>query len=650
MSRNESGTRRRRSIVEYARALLRSCGRRGHSSAHRGQKLHAALLKNGLLLSNTTGAPSSSLCGALFHMYASCGSPAAALRAFQAIPFPQRTPVDWTALLSSHSRHALYAHVLRLFRAMEMEHRVPGDEVTMVCVLGACARLRHPAFGAALHLRIIQRGLPFNAPTGNALMHMYANCGRMAHARKVFDEMANPTVVSWTVILSGALRWEGLDSARLLFDLMGERNEVTWTVMVAGYVEAGLPRDALALLAQMLFCLVGPGFDPAQLNHVTLCSILSSCSQSGDLTVGRWVHAHTTKMTTGPRVIVDTALVDMYAKCGRIDTARSLFERMPSRNIVTWNAMLSGLAMHGLVKEVLRLFSRMVQENVQPDDITFVSLLSACSRSGLLDEGRRYFRELGSVYGVTPQVEHYACMVDLLGRAGHLEEAVILVRSMPIPPNQVVLGSLLASCNLHGRVELGRSLLVELVQMDPLNTQYHVLLSNMLASSGKPAEADTLREVLRRRGCRKAPGVSCINVDGYVHQFCAGDKSHPLTPEIYAMLDEMVVRLRSAGYAPDAASRISRVMDNYLGLGDADETEERELALFSHSERLAIAFGLISTRPGSALLVFKNIRICSDCHAAVKLISHIYKRDITIRDRNRFHYFKQGSCSCSDYW
>ncbi|MQM06341.1 hypothetical protein Taro_039162 [Colocasia esculenta] len=635
--------------VAYYRALLRSCGRRGHSSLRQGQKLHALLLTNGHL--SNASSSSSSICGALFHMYAACGSPAATLRAFQALPFLQRTPVDWTALLSCHSRHGLYADVLRLFRTMEVVDGVLGDEVTMVCVLGACARLRDPVAGAALHLRVVKRGMLFHVAARNAVMDIYAKCGWMKDARKMFDEMTSPTVVSWTVILSGALWWEGLESGRRVFDLMGEqKNEVAWTVMVSGCVEAGSPREALSLLAQMLFGCRRSSYTQ-ELNHVTLCSFLSACAQAGDLTVGRWVHAYTTKTTMDAcddahRVMVDTALIDMYAKCGKINPARCLFGKLSRRNIVTWNAILSGLAMHGLAEEVLLLFSRMVdEENIRPDEITFVSVLCACSRSGLVDEGRGHFRRLEPVYGVTPQVEHYACMVDLLGRAGHLEEAAALVRSMPLPPNEVVLGSLLASCSLHGRMELGKRLLGELVQLDPLNTQYHVLLSNMYASSGKQAEADALRQALRRQGVRKAPGTSYINVGGHVHRFCAGDRAHPRTGEIYAVLDEMMVRLRSAGYSADAAGRISRVMDSYLG--DADE---REQALFAHSERLAIAFGMISTRPGSALLIMKNIRICGDCHSAVKLISRIYGREITIRDRNRFHCFKEGTCSCSDYW
>ncbi|XP_026664724.2 pentatricopeptide repeat-containing protein At5g15340, mitochondrial [Phoenix dactylifera] len=617
--------------IPFYRTLLRSCAL-GHSPPYLGRQLHAALLKSALLLLFP------SLSAALFHMYAAAGPPSAALHAFRRLlPPSARSTVAWTALISSHA--ALPARAVRLFRSMRRA-AVPPDVVTLLALLSASARLADPAAAASAHLLFLKLGLPFSVPACNAAIDAYAKCGRMPDARRLFDEMPCPTVVSWTVLLSGTLRREGLARGREVFDRMPQKNEVSWTVMVVSCIEAGLPREALSLLSQMLFL----DDSVRNLNHISLCSLLSACSQAGDLTVGRWIHAHFTKtgLFGGAYLLmVRTALVDMYAKCGRIDTARHLFEIMPRRNLVAWNAMLSGLSMHGMAAEVLKLFSRMVaEEALHPDDITFVGVLSACSRSGLVEQGRKLFHELSTVCGLTPKVEHYACMVDLLGRAGRLEEAEALVREMPILPNEVVLGSLLASCSLHGKLDLGRRLMEELVQMDPHNTEYHVLLSNMYASSGRHFEAGNLRETMRRKGIKKAPGISFIEVNGQVHRFSAGDKSHPQAREVYAMLDEVVRRLRLVGYVPDVASQISRVMDNYLENGE--EREEREQALLVHSEKLAICFGLISTRPGLPLRIFKNLRICTDCHAAIKLISDIFRREIIVRDRNRFHCFKKG--------
>ncbi|XP_042504215.1 pentatricopeptide repeat-containing protein At5g15340, mitochondrial [Macadamia integrifolia] len=622
------------SLPHHYRSLLRVCAR--GAFLEEGQKLHTALLKNGL-----ADPPDSFIHNALLHMYAACGCTSSAARLFDQIPCTHRDIVDWTTLMRCYGRHGLPRHALLLFRAMRVEGVRP-DEVTLLCLFNACSRLGDIVVGAHGHLCMIKNGLPFTVTASNAAMDMYAKCGRMCDARRVFEEMTERSVVSWTVILSGALKWEGLENGSRIFYEMPERNEVGWTVMIAGFLERGFRKEASVLIGTML------SSSCSMLNHVTLCSILSACSLSGDLTVGEWVHAYVRKtMGNDLHLMVGTGLVDMYAKCGRIDTASQVFENMSYRNVVAWNAMLNGLAMHGRGEAVLSLFPRMISE-AQPDDITFVSILSACSHSGMVDQGCRYFCDLVPVYCIEPKVEHYACMVDLLGRAGRLEDALVLVREMPIPPNEVVLGSLLASCSLHGKLQLGEHLLKELIQIDPFNVDYHVLLSNMYTLAGRCDKADFLRQVFKKRGIRKVPGISSIHVNGQVHQFSSGDKSHPRTQEIYAMLDVMILKLRLAGYVPDTASQTFSVSASQIN--DADEQEEKEQALFSHSEKLAIAFALISTKPGMTLRIFKNLRICQDCHAAIKLISSVYNREIIIRDRFRFHSFKQGSCSCSDYW
>ncbi|KAK8964550.1 Pentatricopeptide repeat-containing protein [Platanthera guangdongensis] len=625
------------------RTLLRSSAL-GHAPPSLGQSLHASLLKSGIILSSNP----SHISNALFHMYTALGPPSSARRAFLEIPRPARSPVDWTALISCHARHAFPAHAILFFRAMRREG-VVSDEVTLLSVLSSAARLSSHITGASAHLFLLKLGLPFTVCARNAAMNMYANCGRMPEARRLFDEMSTPNVVSWAVILIGSLRCEGFLRGREVFDVMPEKNDVSWTVMSASYVEAGLPRKALSLLSEMLFI---EDSILRRLNHVSVCSLLSACSQAGDLTVGRWLHAIILK-TYPPEdshhLIINTTLVDMYAKCGWIDPARAVFEIMRQRNVVTWNAMLSGLSMHGMCAEALSLFSRMVKEDyLSPDDITFVSLLSACSRAGMVQQGRNLFREMKQVYGLTPKIEHYTCMADLLGRAGNLNEAVTLIREMPLRPNEVVLGSLLASCSLHGKLKLGRKLLQELIEMNPVRTEYHVLLSNMLSSHGQHEDAEELWQQVKRCAEKKGPGMSYIEIDGHVHRFSAGDKSHSRTLELYAKLDEIARRMNLAGYVPNAAAQVPHSMYDCLENGEG--REERELALLSHSEKLAVAFGLISTKPGFPLRIFKNLRICFDCHTAMKLISHIFKREIVVRDRNRFHRFKDGVCSCSDYW
>ncbi|KAF2313592.1 hypothetical protein GH714_012318 [Hevea brasiliensis] len=516
------------------------------------------------------------------------------------------------------------------------------DDVALVCMSSLCARLGDLEMGRQAHGCLVKTGLGFSVKTSNALINMYVKCGLMGEARRVFSEMDERNVVSWSVLLEGVVNCEGVKNGRVVFDQMPVRNEVGWTVMIAGYVGSGFCKEGFFLLSEMVL-----GFR-LELNYVTLCSILSACARSGDVVMGRWVHVYALKtMGREMDIMVGTALVDMYAKCGRINMAYEVFKYLPERNVVAWNAILCGLAMHGKGKIVLDVFPNMVRE-AKPDDLTFMAVLSACSHSGLVDEGRHYFHNLESEYDVTPKIEHYACMVDLLGRAGCLEEAEILIKKMPMPLNEVVLGSLLGSCNVHGKLQLGEQILQELSQLDPQNTGYHILLSNMYALAGKQDKAISLRQVLKSKGFKKVPGRSSIHVDGQVHQFISGDKLHPQMLEIYLTLDDMIRRLRLAGYVPNTTSQVFSGCDGREG--NTEEMEEKEQALFSHSEKLAVCFGLISTRPGSPLYIFKNLRMCQDCHSAIKIASEIYNREIVVRDRNRFHCFKQGSCSCSDYW
>ncbi|KDP27181.1 hypothetical protein JCGZ_19880 [Jatropha curcas] len=616
----------------HFRSLIRSCARQSALSA--GEQLHAIILTTGVATS-----PNTFLLNAVLHMYVQCGITSSAHHLFDQIPHSHKDIADWTSLLSCVTRHSSTpGAAFSLFKEMRREG-VVLDDVALLCVFSLCARVRDLEMGRQVHSSLVKMGLRFSVKTSNAVINMYVKCGFISEARRAFNEMDERNVVSWSELLEGVVNWEGVEKGRMLFDKMPERNEVGWTIMISGYVGSGFCKQGFLLLSHMVSGL------RLGLNYVTLCSILSACSQSGDVMMGRWVHVYALKsMGRQMDIMVGTSLVDMYAKCGRINTAYEVFEYLPRRNVVAWNAILAGLAMHGKGKIVLDMFPEMIQE-AKPDDLTFMAVLSACSHSGLVNQGCHYFHHLESEHGVIPKIEHYACMVDLLGRAGRIEEAQILIKKMPMPPNEVVLGSLLGSCNVHGKLQLGEQILQELIQFDPQNTEYHILLSNMYALAGKQDKANSLRYVLSSKGIKKVPGMSSIHVDGQVHQFSSGDKLHPRTLEIYLALEDMIQRLKLAGYVPDTTCQVFSGCDGREG-----NTEEKEQALFSHSEKLAMCFGLISTRPGSPLYIFKNLRICQDCHSAVKIASELYNRKIVVRDRNRFHCFKQGSCSCSDYW
>ncbi|MCD7457477.1 hypothetical protein HAX54_035188 [Datura stramonium] len=621
-------------LARHHRTLFRTCAR--CLALDVGKKLHASIVTTGL-----ETLPNTFLPNAVLQMYAACGCVLSARKVFDQIPLSHKDTVDWTTLMACYARGGLPLDSLHLFVNMR-KSSVLIDEFTMVTVFLACAKLGCELFGVQGHGCMVKMGFNSSIKACNAAMDMYVKCGLIDKTRRIFNEMAEKSLVSWTVLLEGVVKWEGFENARLLFSQMPERNEVSWTIMIAAYIENGLTKEVFELLREMLF---ESGFE---LNFVTVCSWLSACAQSGNVLVGKWVHMYALKMIKHEiDMMVATALINMYAKCGRIDDAFRVFKVMHRRNVISWNAMLSGLAMQGKGDMVLDLFGQMIRE-VKPDDITFTAILSACSHSGLVDQGRHFFYSLESTYGIKPSIEHYSCVVDLLGRAGHLEEAESIIRGMVITPNEVVLGSLLGSCSVHKNLELGERLMKELVQLYPDNTEYHVLLSNMYSLAGKNDKANSIRVVLRSRGVRKVPGMSSIYVGGRIHCFSAGDKLHPQSQEIYMMLDEMIRKIRLAGYVPHTAWQQFSGSDDgeYYGYSQ----EEKEQTLFSHSEKLAVCFGLISTQAGMPLYIFKNLRICQDCHSAMKVVSKVYNREIVIRDRNRFHCFKLGSCSCFDYW
>ncbi|VFR00254.1 unnamed protein product [Cuscuta campestris] len=617
-------------LARYYRTLLRSCAR--YVALDVGEEVHAAAIVSGLF--NTHN---SFVRNAVLHMYAACGIAHSAHKVFDGIPLSQKDAADWTALMGSYIRAGVPLNALILFVEMHRES-VCVDELTMVTVLNGCSKSGHYVFGVQGHAFLIKTGLNLFVKACNAVMDLYVKCGLIDETRRVFDELKERSVVSWTILLDGAVRLEGLEIAKLVFDQMPERNKVAWTIMIAGYIENGFTMEAFKLLRTVLFDL------RFELNFVTLCSWLSASAQSGNLLMGQWMHAYYLKKINGDHdIMISTSLVDMYAKCGRVNDALRVFAMTTPRNVVTWNAMLSGLAMQGKGDILVNMFDQMVRE-VKPDRVTFTAVLSACSHSGLVDLGRHFFYNLEPIYGIKPSIEHFSCFIDLLGRAGYLDEAKSVIEQMHIPPNEVVLGSLLGACSVHRNVEMGECLMKDLVNLYPHNTQYHVLLSNMYIVAGKRDQAISLRRILKHRGIRKVPGVSSIYIGGQIHQFSAGDISHRQIHEIYLMLDEMIQRLKLAGYVPDVACHL------LFGEECVDEWEEKEQALFFHSEKLALSFGLMSTRAGMPLYIFKNLRICLDCHSAMKVASKVYDRKIVIRDRNRFHSFELGSCSCLDYW
>lgn len=433
-------------------------------------------------------------------------------------------------------------------------------------------------------------------------------------------------------MISGLSKLGLVDEARELFDRMPERNSISWNAMIAGYVQGARFKLAFELFDRMRT-------EGIELDKFVAASLLAACTRMGALEKGSWIHGYVERMGIELDSKLATTVIDMYCKCGCLEKAYKVFRGLPSKGLSSWNCMIGGLAMHGCGNGAIQLFKEMEKEEVTPDDITFLNLLSACAHAGMIWEGKHYFRYMVDKYGIEPKMEHFGCMVDLLGRAGFLEEAKKVIEEMPMDADAGVLGALLGACMIHGNVHVGEEIGPRVIELDPLNSGRYILLANLFARVGRWDDVAKMRMLMNDRGVHKEPGCSTIEMDGMVSEFISGGKSHPQASEIYAMVNEMLERIRAEGYLPDTSAVLQ----------DTDE-EAKENHLYYHSEKLAIAFGLLNTTPSGTIRISKNLRVCKDCHTASKHISKVFDREIVVRDRNRFHHFKGGECSCKDYW
>ncbi|KAL5562062.1 hypothetical protein UlMin_031809 [Ulmus minor] len=535
---------------------------------------------------------------------------------------------------------------LLLFR--RMVGVVEPNQFTFPSVLKACARIGNLEVGRQVHGMVVKYGLEGDEFVVSNLVRMYVLCGVMEDANLLFSgivvERGNKekvarnkrrqdgNVVLWNVMVDGFVRLGNFRAAREVFDKMPQRSVVSWNVMISGYAQNGLFKEAIEMFRHMQLGDVSP-------NYVTLVSVLPAISCLGALELGKWVHLYAEKNEIEINDVLGSALIDMYSKCGSIEKAIQVFERLPKKNPITWNGIIGGLAMHGRANDALHYFSRIKQAGVKPTDVTYINVLSACSHAGLVEEGRSFFNNMIDIAGLEPRIEHYGCMVDLLGRAGRLQEAEELILNMPIRQDDVIWKALLGACKMHGNIEMGKRVAKTLMELAPHDSGSYVALSNMYASSGDWKGVAEVRLMMKDMDIRKDPGCSWIELDGEIQEFLVEDDSHPKAKEIHLMLEEISEKLKLAGYRP----KTSQVLLNM-------DEEEKETNLQYHSEKIAIAFGLICTGPETPLRIVKNLRICEDCHASIKLISKFYNRKIIVRDRKRFHHFEQGTCSCLDYW
>lgn len=516
---------------------------------------------------------------------------------------PHRNLATWNAYISNAVQDGRCLDAVSAFKQFLCVDGEPNG-ITFCVFLNACADMKSLELGRQLHGFIVRSRYREDVSVANGLIDFYGKCGDVISSEMVFSRIGR-----------------------------GRRNVVSWCSMLAALVQNHEEERAC-----MVFLQARKDVEPTDF---MISSVLSACAELGGLELGRSLHALAVKACVQENIFVGSALVDLYGKCGSIENAEQVFSEMPERNLVTWNAMIGGYTHLGDVDMALSMFEEMTLGScgIAPSYVTLISVLSACSRAGAVEKGLQIFESMRGSYGIEPGAEHYACVVDLLGRSGLVDRAYEFIKRMPILPTISVWGALLGACRMHRKTKLGKIAAEKLFELDPDDSGNHVVFSNMLASAGRWEEATIVRKEMRDVGIKKNVGYSWVAVKNRVHVFQAKDSSHEKNSEIQAMLAKLRGEMKKAGYVPDTN----------LSLFDLEE-EEKASEVWFHSEKIALAFGLIALPHGVPIRITKNLRICGDCHSAIKFISRIVGREIIVRDNNRFHRFKDGGCSCKDYW
>lgn len=547
------------------------------------------------------------LVNALVHAYATFGAIDDASDCFHCVDIDRRDVISWNTMISAFGKNGKNKEALMLFDEM-LELNIVPNHVTLISVLKCCAQQGCREMSQRMHDHIVAHHSSFANDIAilTALVDMHARCGDFKQARRIFDGIKG-------------------------------KNTICWSAMIAAYEQSSQPEDALYLFKRMLM----KEEDTIKPNSITMLSVVAAYSNIGASRPCQMIHKFVLAigLTADTRIL--SVLIDMYAKCGNIDLARNLFADSSDieKSVSLWTSMIGAEGMHGEGKKALFQFLRMQDEGIQPNDVTFIALLSACNHAGLVEEGTSIFKNMERNHGVVPNTKHYAVVVDLFGRFGMLDEAFGIISKMPIEPDLAVWGSLLGSCHIHGNCKIGSLVEEQILKLNPASSGHRVLLSNMYSNAGRWEDVIRTRLDMRINNIRKEPGCSFVEIGPKVYSFVAEDRSHSDSEVIYQELEAL-------------DSRIGGGDGCYFekGLGELCSDKSKH-----HSERLAIAFAIIMSRKGSIsktepIRITKNLRICRDCHVYTKLISKEVNRELIVRDSHRFHHFKNGSCSCGDYW
>ncbi|VVB13459.1 unnamed protein product [Arabis nemorensis] len=520
------------------------------------------------------------------------------------------------------------------FYIQMLKSRIRPDNITFPFLIKASGEMECVTIGEQTHSHIVRFGFQNDVYVENSLVHMYANCGLIASAGRIFGQMRFRDVVSWTSMVAGYCKCGMVEDAREMFDEMPHRNLFTWSIMINGYAK----NDCFEKAVELFYLMKREG---VVANETVMVSVISSCAHLGALELGERAHEYVVKKNMTVNVILGTALVDMYWRCGEIKKAIRVFEELPEKDSLSWTSIIKGLAVHGHAHKAIHYFDQMVRLGLMPRDVTFTAVLSACSHGGLVDKGLELYENMKRDYGIEPRLEHYGCIVDMLGRTGKLSEAENFILEMPVKPNAPILGALLGACKIYKNTEVAERVGNMLIEVKPEHSGYYVLLSNIYAVAGKWEKIESLRDMMKEKLVKKPPGWSLIEIDGKINKFCMGDddQKHPEMGKIRRKWEEILRKIRLIGYKGNTS-------DAFF---DVDE-EEKESAIHMHSEKLAIAYGMMKSKPTTTIRIVKNLRVCQDCHTVTKHISEVYGREFIVRDRNRFHHFRNGLCSCRDYW
>ncbi|KAJ8619359.1 hypothetical protein MRB53_027888 [Persea americana] len=558
--------------------LLQSCIET--KSYQQGKSIHSQILKLGFERNRD-------LLPKLIKLYSVCGRISIARNLFDRIPNRNLNVFVWTSLISGYIENGLLGNVIGIFLEM-LELGVKPDGFTFSSLLKACSNLGFPPLVTQLHSMIVKCGCGSFLSVENSLIHLYGSlCVDVESAHRVFDRMSCRDVVSWTSIIRACCSLEKYGESMELFSRMQFDEDI-------------------------------------KPNELTVVSVLPACGFFSSLRRGQAFHAYIIRNGFSMNVIVGASLVSMYSHCGHPDDAFLVFDSLKERNIVLWTSMIEGYSVNGRFDSALELFHVMQDNGIEPNYVTLIVILSACSHGGLIDDGWEIFNSLRDKFGIEPRAEHYACVVDMLGRAGQLDEAEKFINTMSLKPNGSIFGSLLGACGVYGNVDLGERLASRLFELEPNNAANYVMLSNIYAAVERWDDVGRMRQLMAVKGLSKDPGCSWIETKNKVYVFGAHDRSHPESDNIYRMLEDLSDRIIKAGYVPSTK----------FVLRDVEDDDKKKL-LCSHSERLAIAFGLMKTPSGVPIRIAKNIRVCGDCHDAIKLISKVTSRELIIRDTIR---------------